>query len=499
MDEAQPKQKSTWADRYISISILLISLCFIAIFILGYYEGLNFNFLLSFGTDDSWCTKGTESIGDHCFGDYSLFRIIFDQSKMPTPWSGNPGYEWLESNYPAASLLPINLFVWIGKIFDSFTLGRNLYLALLAASILAPTIWVSRHQWRQRGAIAFLILGIASAPFLITLDRGNSTGLLVAPLLLAAIAYMKNQQKKMFIFIVICILLKPQMIILVLLFLVYRAFYYMALTILVSGTLSLFGFVFYNGSLVENISDWIKSVNSYNSGSSLLVRFDDGSWPSNLAIGKSTITVLNLLGYGFSGPDGVAQLITDNSTVISITVLVFLSIALLIKGKASNPYYSLVAIITATIIIPGVTSSYYTVLILVPAAFVLKNPNLGSAAKNSDWLGILDSGNCAEPLRIKIYNWVTLLAFALILTPLIIPIPNSLFTNTTPSPEYVGLLQVLYGPILLFLFLFSVYNIIKSPNLDKSKSTRWALFAKKSSSAFSRSLRSGKSNAAKSR
>ena len=357
---------------------------------------------------------------------------------MPTPWSGNPGYEWLESNYPAASLLPINLFVWIGKIFDSFTLGRDLYLALLAASILAPTIWVSRHQWRQRGAICILILGIASAPFLITLDRGNSTGLLVAPLLLAAIAYMKNQQKKMFIFIVICILLKPQMIILVLLFLVYRAFYYMALTILVSGTLSLFGFVFYNGSLVENISDWIKSVNSYNSGSSLLVRFDDGSWPYNLTIGKSTITVLNLLGYGFSGPDGVAQLITDNSTVISITVLVFLSIALLIKGKASNPYYSLVAIITATIIIPGVTNSYYTVLILVPAAFVLKNPNLGSAAKNSDWLGILDSGNCAEPLRIKIYNWVTLLAFALILTPLIIPIPNSLFTNTTPSPEYVG-------------------------------------------------------------
>jgi len=431
------------------------------------YKGLNFNSLLIFPPDDGWCAKGIESVGDHCFGDYSVFRLAFDQNKMVTPWLGGPGYEWAGTAYSATTMLPILLFIEIGKIVGNFALGRNLYLALLAASMLAPAIWVSRHRWQQRGAISFLILGVASAPFLINLDRGNSTGLLVAPLLLVAIAYMKNQQKKMFIFIVICVLLKPQMIILVLLFLVYRAFYYAALTILTSTSLTLAGFLFYSGSFTGNISQWTENLSNYSGGNTPQKVLT--TWPYNLSIGRSLITVLNFLGYGSSGPNGIASLITDNSAAISIAALAMLSVGLLIKGKTSNPFYSLVAVITITTIFATITYSYYTVLILVPAAFVLKNPNFDDTTKNSDWLGILDSENFSEPLRVKFYNWLLLLVFALISTPLIIPISNSLFTDAMPIPEYVGLLQVLYGPILLFLFLFSFYNVLKNPRPNRVK------------------------------
>ena len=43
--------------------------------------------------------------------------------------------------------------------------------------------------------MSFLILGLTSAPFLIILDRGNTAGLLVAPLFGVATAYMNKQHR----------------------------------------------------------------------------------------------------------------------------------------------------------------------------------------------------------------------------------------------------------------------------------------------------------------
>ena len=204
--------------------------------------GEDFNKLLGFRADDGWCVKGVQSIGSHCFGDYAIFDKHFDEGKFWGPDADSA------TAYPPLSIVPMLAFLYLGRITGSWALGRDLYLLLLAGSLLSPALWVSRRSWTERGPTSLLIIGLATAPFLVVLDRGNSTGLVVAPLLGAAIAYANERYGRMVIFIVICVLLKPQMILLALLFFFYRKYSYFTITVATSVVLRSSAFSSFPGS-----------------------------------------------------------------------------------------------------------------------------------------------------------------------------------------------------------------------------------------------------------
>ena len=180
----------SWGNRYVGIALVLLGLCLPAIFYAGYL-GLSVNVLLSFHIDDGWCAKGIQSIGQHCFGDYAGMNAAlktgghFWNPKLPTATA-----------YPPLALLPPLAFTYLGRLAGSFALGRDLFLALLAGSLLVPAFWVARRKLWDRGPISYLTIGIATAPFLVILDRGNTTGLILVPLLGVGIAYANGQRGK---------------------------------------------------------------------------------------------------------------------------------------------------------------------------------------------------------------------------------------------------------------------------------------------------------------
>ena len=136
--------KPTWSYRYVNISLVLIGLCFPAIwFYVGYREH-SFNQMLSYLIRDGWCDVGPQSIGRHCFGDYAAVDAGLRSKDL---W--NPDLP-TSTAYPPLSLVPPIAFVYLGRITGSWALGRDLFLLLLAGSILSPALWVSRGGWGRR-------------------------------------------------------------------------------------------------------------------------------------------------------------------------------------------------------------------------------------------------------------------------------------------------------------------------------------------------------------
>jgi hypothetical protein len=441
---------TTWSDRYVGLATLLVAICFPAIWVYAGYRGFSFNQSLSFLIDDGWCIKGVESYASHCFGDYSGIDDWLGAGELWAPSSP-------ASAYPAIAWVPAILALRFGQLVGSPVAGRDLFLALLTCSVLAPAIWVSRGSWTRRGPAALLLLGLATAPFLIVIDRGNSVGLVVAPLLGVALTYVRQDYKRMAFLIIVCALLKPQMVILVLLFLFYRKYSYLVATAAGAVGATLAGFLLFPSSFPANIAHWLKVVTQYSGYGTL-----DSLFPYNLAAGRSVLTILDALQLrAVVGAPARADLVVwlhANNTLLVLALTLAVGSAILLRRNSANPLYPLIAVITLAVISPGISFSYYTALMLVPVALILRDPLPGASGSVRVWSGLLDRETTGSSVAGKFLRWSVIVGLALLLAPLVIPIFRFLPIDTpAPMPGMtLGLLQVLYGPIVLGLLVISV-------------------------------------------
>jgi len=442
---------TTWSERYVGIAMLLVALCFPAIWVYAGYKGFSFNASLSFFVDDGWCVKGAESFASHCFGDYA---VIDDWLASGDLWTSSPS----ASVYPAIAWVPTILALRVGELVGNPTVGRNLFLVLLACSLLTPAIWAARGSFSRRAPVTFLLIGLASAPFLIVLDRGNTIGLVVAPLLGVAISYATGNLRRMMIFIVICSLLKPQMILLVLLFLVYKKYGYLLATVAISVATTLAGFVAFPATFPQNIQGWLTAVTKFSGYQSI-----DVLYPYNLGVGRTLLTISDFLQLrtvlGESARSDLAVWLQAHNTLLVITLLVIVASAIMLRKPGSNLIFPLVAVISIAVMAPGIAFSYYVAFFLVPVALILRDPqvDLERVSSRDSWSGMFDrsdsSGSRAGPFA----KWGLVVGLALLLAPLVIALPSftGLPTNAPNSSMAIGLVQVLYGSILLWLLLVS--------------------------------------------
>ena len=280
--------------------------------------------------------------------------------------------------------------------------------------------------------MAFLIIGIATAPFLVILDRGNTTGLLVAPLLGVAVAYMDGHQERMLILIIVCALLKPQMILLVLLFLVYRRYSYLVLAVAVSVGLTLAGFFLFPGSVLTNATNWFHLLRGYQDQAT------SSPYPYNLGVGQSVLTIFDLSHVesltGEASRTELASRLSLHGNVLTVFIVVLTVVMLLLRGHQSNRLYPLLAVCILIAIAPQTSYSYYLALLLVPAAFVLRDPRDASAStQHRRRVGPESSTRipCLDSRWDRVSRWSLILGLALVLTPLVIPISSIRFSTRT--------------------------------------------------------------------
>jgi hypothetical protein len=307
-----------------------------------------------------------------------------------------------------------------------------------------------------------LVIGLASSPFLFVLDRGNTIGLVVAPLLGVALSFVNARHKQLLVFIVICSLLKPQMLLLACLFLVYRRFGYLILTVISSVTLTLAGFLLFPGPFTQNVSNWWLVINRYSS-----YQVVDLPYPYNLGMSRSVLTVFDVshLGslFGEQSRSVLVSWLTGHNTLIAALMVAILVGALLLRRSNSNLLFPLIAVCAVIVITPGVSYGYYLAVMLVPAALILRDPNRGDGQREADGqaAGILDR-NAESQGRGQRLTWILMIVvLCLILAPLVVPaysFPNlNLALTATPVP--VGILQMLWGPLVALLLFVSVLSM----------------------------------------
>jgi hypothetical protein len=273
----------------------------------------------------------------------------------------------------------------------------------------------------------------------------------------------------MLVFIVICAVLKPQMLLLALLFIVYRAYSHLILTVFLSVSLTFAGFLFFPGSLSTNISNWLRLSQGYQVSKT----FAD-PYPYNLGVGRSILTFFDLSHLrvltGAGTRSELASWLQLHSTLLS-GVLIALTITMLFaRRKDSNLLFPLFAVCILIMIIPGTSYGYYLALLLVPAAFVLRDPDSSRWASHAKerWWGMLDGDDVGDTRWSRVSRWLVISGLAVLLVPLAFPITSvPLLFSRVPLAQGVGAIQLLWGPILLLLFMLTLSMALLRPTVQR--------------------------------
>lgn len=218
----------------------------------GYFSK---NFLASISSfpEDGWCDPGTQGLGVHCFGDY-YYALLMSQTE--NPWNMEVGI----NPYPALGMLPIKLFGEIGEYFQNPRIGLYLFLLTIFISLIAPVIWATSKFSAVNRILIILLFGPTSFSGLITLDRGNSVGLL-PPLILWLYFSLLNKNKNQVIFSLLFLtFIKPHFGILIVILLAIRWFKQFFLVLVSSFIFHFLAFLLWPRDFPKNILMFINSI-----------------------------------------------------------------------------------------------------------------------------------------------------------------------------------------------------------------------------------------------
>jgi len=275
----------TWSQRLLSLLLLSIAIAIPIAWVVGGYLRVELTEMIGYLISDGFCSAGSEPVGEHCFSDFSVITDLLAASTFWDPANATA------TAYPASGwAVPVVVYLGATAI-GSVQFATYVFLIVATLAVLSPAIWVSLGNWWKRGPTAFLVLGAGTAPVLIVLDRGNSTALVVLPLLIFALGLYRQRSTWIIGGIVASTLLKPQMIILVVALLALRRYRYALLSIAFSLLGIGFSFVVWPGDRLLNIRDWLGNLLGYSDYGTL-----DVLYPYNLSAARSILTLIDITG-----------------------------------------------------------------------------------------------------------------------------------------------------------------------------------------------------------
>lgn len=386
------------------------------------YFGNEVNAALSFHADDGWCNWGyTPDFGVHCFGDYvqPLVGAQADFDLLPPeraiPMSAIPGATQDDyiSLYPPVSQLPHVLAATWAEGF----VGRNAaffaYMAVLAAAVLAPALWVA-WGWRRSPflLVPVLLLGIATVPVFATLDRGSSAGFAI-PFVLAFAVFIGRQPRWAApAAAVAAALVRPQFILIVLALVAFRRWREALTAVGIFAAITLASFALMPSGFVTSARTWFDTVSGLSSVGFGGVTDDT---PANASIARSATAAA---GWIASGPGAIGQFgewlqasILDYP-IIPLLILVLATLAIFAIGMNHIPRSVAIAVpFVLAAGASGVAPIYYLGFALVLGALIIGNRlPLGPALLDGDPRG----------WGRQVWGWVLIVAVTLSLTPIVL-------------------------------------------------------------------------------
>ena len=432
-----------WPRRLVAMLIALFAVSVIVSWTSVSYLGRNPAAVESFMPADGWCDPATDGIGVHCFGDFQLPRAFLGEESPWDPVYAAPGAVPAPNPYTATAMTPhvvARAIEWVGAGHQGSMIA---YLVLLAAALLAPALWATLGRPRPRDWVPLLLIGVASGPFLTTMDRGNSAGFAVPFILLFALYVRRRPDWVAPVALVGAALIRPQFILLALALV---AFGRIRSTLAAVGAwliISVAAFAALPGGVFSNLSAWWSDLGAFDAQVDRLgvplVASDD-------VVNLSASHTLTLL----SGPGGALRdWVLANPMIPGIALAALALVTVLIAPSRRVLPMALVVALIVPILTQALSFGYYLMVVLPLAALIL-GPSadaLDRTGSTRERSGML-SGLSRSSRVMTVWAWGLLATIGLSVVPFIY---STDIGRQSTVKGYVGALWLLVVLVTLVL------------------------------------------------
>jgi hypothetical protein len=435
----QAPTEGRWAGRLLTWILVLWVVAIPIGWVSWAYLQVPVNEVISAAANDGHCTPAAEGVGVHCFGDYFYPAKLAASEPTwvyPTPFP---------HAYTASGMLPHVIADNLGNLVGSERVGLLAYLLPIVVALLVPALLLAVRLRAPLGLVMVVVLGVASQPFLLAVDRGNSAALAVPLLLWLAWATVTRHWAQVATAIVLASLLRPQFIMLALVLLALRQWRPLLLTGVAAAGFNALAFALWPGGFTANVTGWLQNLLSY-SGTIPLERNN----PTNLSTAHA-LTVLTRAGRvlpeTISGwLSGIQDLVTGMPWLPGFVLLLLAAVVLIIRGRSMSTSSLLTVVILLTVLVPSLGFGYYLVVVLPIAAWLLVDPAQWFTRDRAQLRGLLDSEEAPSRGWRGLPSWLLVVAVALSLVPIPLAIASG---ENSVIAQNLGLLWTAVVLVLL--------------------------------------------------
>lgn len=338
---------TSWGKRLLLILSMFFALSFASILVLGSYYDQPITQALSYEVDDLNCDTSIQGFGRHCFSDYQIPNIYLDEPNL-----------WEEMQYSPTALIP-HIFANESSKLIGDRAALLAYLFILASAVMVPSIVVVRKTWFQtRNVLPLLLLGVATIPFVFTIDRGNSVGFVVPLLMIVAFRLREKADWTVTVAIIGAAAIRPQFALLAIGLIAFSQFKQFAIAAVGSVFINVAPFLLIRGDRTENFSNWLGNVFEYQNYSSF-----GEIYPVQLSLVQGLYNF-----FDFTNDQGKADFVVQQMTFVSLAALLAICATVFIfRERMSRPNAVVISLIAPTLLTSS-SFGYYSVFVLVIAA-----------------------------------------------------------------------------------------------------------------------------------
>ena len=407
----QTRSRLTPSWVFPQLLILLAALTLAGAWVLHNYYGQSTAETFSAGSADGWCDSASEGLGVHCFGDFHLPRLLaanlaetWSSDQFAHPYTPTSMVPHIASRYAAETPLGVR-----GSLF--------LYLVLLGIALLVPAAACAwKATPRRLALLPLLLVGLATQPFLASIDRGNSVAFAVPAVFIFALSVKRKPSWLAPSAVVLAACIRPQFILLALAFVAFRQWRALLYSVGAGLASQLLLFVVWPGGFVHAVSGWLSNVSAFRVPVDIVATSN-----ANVSSARGVVYFGRLLeqGPGFVGSagSGLIRWVAANPGAPGIAIGAGALFAVIALQKHLPRAAMLFIILPLPALVPSVSFGYYTVFALVLGALIwgpsLLTRTAGRWSLRNE--GLLDQ----LPGRLwRSWAWFALGAVALTLFPL---------------------------------------------------------------------------------
>jgi hypothetical protein len=347
---------------------------------------LNFNIaeMMSFSRADSHCVGDGPLSRYHCFGDFGYPIEIVRSGKSI----------WGESYANPTPVLSHIIFLGISFLLAhvNYSLVITGFLIFLGFCMYFP--FIKSGVFKNQRLYILSTFPLTTAPFLITLDRGNNIAWTL-PLIYLFVSTKAENSKLQNFYLIVLTLIRPQFVVLILIYLAKRHYKKSCVVIMtIIGAHIALLMVWDYKNWFQNGKDNLQQMLNYNDGV-------PGLWPPSLSAARGLRTVFDILHLNNSYT-------TQIINFAGVTLALIFAAKLLSYKKILTNIQLIFLILPLIFIVPKMTWAYYTCLLLIPLAFILSNQislfEIGYGSKKRGYLYIIALLTSILPICLPIWE-----------------------------------------------------------------------------------------------